>query len=257
MFSRRVLSDEDLDFQVQTYAWLLKNFDSQHFYQETVLVLPEDNFFQVKKDTAEQFVESVFIKVKEYAGMEKWECKLEAQEEDINPYLGDAVLLQEVEGTPNGTFSYSPEEGIKITYAPRLANQPIQLVATFAHELAHYLTGGDESKPPPGGWDNWEFATDIAAVFLGFGVFTANSVFSFSQYGNHAVQGWQSSRSGYLSQQEMSYALAIFTELKGIDFKVVTKYLDSSAKNWYKKAIRDIRKYLIKDHILEKLDAKK
>ncbi|MDX6851136.1 hypothetical protein SCD92_17290, partial [Gilvimarinus sp. SDUM040013] len=56
---------------------------------------------------------------------------------------------------------------------------PTQLVATFAHELSHYLTC-TANEPPPGGWDNWEFATDIAATFLGFGVFMANSSFNFS-----------------------------------------------------------------------------
>ena len=72
------------------------------------------------------------------------------------------------------------------------------MVATFAHELSHYLTA-TAPEPPPGGWDNWEFATDICASFLGFGIFVANSAFSFNQYTEVDSQGWQSSRGGYLT----------------------------------------------------------
>lgn len=254
MFTRQVLTDEDLEFQIQTYIWLLKNFDRRHFYEKTILVLPEDSLFQISSDSQETFVESVFLKVKEFSGMENWDCKLEAQEEDVNPHVGSATLLQGLDSSPQGTFSYSPEQGVKITYAPRLVNQPVQLVATFAHELAHYLTGGDETIQPPGGWENWEFAADIAAVFLGFGIFTANTVFTFSQYTTSNEQGWQSSRSGYISQQEASYALAIFSELKNIEPKTVTKYLESSAKYWYKKSIKDIRKSSITERILKEID---
>jgi hypothetical protein len=50
------------------------------------------------------------------------------------------LAIQNGPSSPHGTFQATEENEVIITYNPSLASQPIQLVATFAHELAHYLT---------------------------------------------------------------------------------------------------------------------
>jgi hypothetical protein len=72
--------------------------------------------------------------------------------------------VKNIPNTPLGTFEAKENNEIVITYNPSLTANPTQLVATFAYELAHYLTGSC-SEAPPGGWDNWGFSTDIAATF--------------------------------------------------------------------------------------------
>ncbi|TLU67496.1 hypothetical protein FE810_00640 [Thalassotalea litorea] len=113
------------------------------------------------------------------------------------------------------------------------------MIATFAHELAHYLTASAKQEPP-GGWENWEFATDITATFLGFGVFMANSAFNFRQYTDSDSQGWQASRNGYLTEAEHVFSLALFIQLKGISPATVTPFLKSHLRKMLKKALAEI-----------------
>jgi hypothetical protein len=205
--SKPLLSQSDIEFQVATFKWLLKNFGGDDFYKTTKLVLPTKDYFPSKVNSPEGAASETFEAVKKHAGLENWICKLEIQEEDADPVVAPTLAIQNAPTSPYGTFQATEENEVVITYNPALASQPTQLVATFAHELAHYLTATSKEEPP-GGWENWEFATDIAATFLGFGVFMANSAFSFSQYTNSDSQGWKSSRNGYLSESEHIYALA-------------------------------------------------
>ena len=246
--SKPLLSQSDIEFQLATFKWLLKNFGGDDFYKATKLVLPTKEYFPSKVNSPEGVATETFEAVKKHAGLENWTCKLEVQEEDANPIVAPTLAIQNAPTSPQGTFHATEENEVIITYNPALASQPIQLVATFAHELSHYLTATSKEEPP-GGWDNWEFATDIAATFLGFGVFMANSAFNFSQFSNSDSQGWKSNRSGYLSESEHVYALAIFIELKGLPVDSASIHLKPHLKKILKKA----HKELIKSGIIEEL----
>src|SRR5205085_12416082 len=50
-----------------------------------------------------------------------------------------------------------------------LLAHPGRLIATFAHELAHYLLATAPTSPPCED-DEHEFLTDLTAAYLGFGV---------------------------------------------------------------------------------------
>lgn len=237
--SKPLLSQSDIEFQVATFKWLLKNFGGDDFYKTTELVLPTKEYFPSKVDSPEGAASETFEAVKKHAGLENWMCKLEIQEEDADPVVAATLAIQNAPTSPHGTFQATEDNEVVITYNPALASQPTQLVATFAHELAHYLTATSKEEPP-GGWENWEFATDIAATFLGFGVFMANSAFSFSQYTNSDSQGWKSSRNGYLSESEHIYALAIFNALKGISAELALDHLKPHLKKLLKKAHKEL-----------------
>ena len=173
-----VLSRDNILFQIETYKWLMKHFGGDDFYQDTVLVLPTREFFPSEVSNEKEAATETFLQVKKYAGLESWDCVLLEQEKDPDPSVGPALLIQGTESSPLGTFSVS-DETVQITYNPTLLKQPTQLVATFAHELAHYLTATSREEPP-GGWENWEFVTDLTAFFLGFGIFMANSALIFN-----------------------------------------------------------------------------
>lgn len=128
-----------------------------------------------------------------------------------------------------------------ITYSPALASNITGMVATFAHELAHYLLG-TIPVDPPGGPVAEEYATDVAAVFMGFGVFTANAVFSFEQFTDGTMIGWRSSQTGYLNEVDVAYTLAVFTELLDIDPKGVRRYLEGNPGSYYRGAVKNVLK---------------
>jgi len=245
--SKPILSNEDREFQIATYEWLLKNFGGENFYEKTALVLPTRDFFPDKVESAEEAVHFTFERVKKYAGLEEWPCKLETQEEDAEALVAPTLIVKNAPTNPHGTFQ-AKEDGVVITYNPALVENPPHMIATFAHELAHYLTGGCLQEPP-GGWDNWEFATDIASTYLGFGLFMANTAFNFTQYSSTESQGWSSNRSGYLSEPEHIYALAIFLALKDIEIKHALPHL----KGHLRKLLKRAEKELLSIGVVEKL----
>lgn len=65
--------------------------------------------------------------------------------------------------------------------------------------------------------------------FLGT-VFLANSAFNIHQYTDVDVQGWSLQQRGYLSEEQLTYALAILVALKEIDRAQVDPFLDSKLR---------------------------
>lgn len=245
LFRTKPLLDEvTTQWLFDSYAWALRNFGSDIFYEDTILVTPSNRHFPDKLDDVDEMAAKVFERVKQYAGLQHWACELVAQEPDVNPIVMPTVILRGAPRGPAGTFSVSKEEEtmakVVITYNPDQVGDPGPLVATFAHELAHYLSCAEAAEPPPGGEKYWEYATDLLAVFMGFGLFLANSAFSFSQYTGVQTQGWSAENRGYMSQYELTYALAIFCVLKGISNQEVERFLKRSLFSFYKKAIKEI-----------------
>nr|WP_086939387.1 hypothetical protein [Thaumasiovibrio occultus] len=238
-FKRKpVLAGEDLQFQIETYQWLLKYFGGDDFYTHTQLVLPTDQYFPAQVSSPTEAVIATFSQVKHYAGMSDWPCNLRIQEADAETHLGHTLLIKEAPSTANGTY-FKQDGEVNISFNPVLAKNPPRLVATFAHELGHYLTDS-LPEPPPGGWDNWEFATDLTAVFLGFGIFSANTAFSFQQFTGSGTQGWSSQRSGYLSDTELLFGLAIFCHLKDIAPDDVAKFIKPALRKLFRRCYQQI-----------------
>lgn len=239
--TKPLLESDVVDWQFECFEWLLRNTGGMRaFHAETNLIKPTEEFFPHGGSAQAELAEAIFQQVKQHAGMNEWPCRLEAQKADPSVIVAPTVVLQGAPSSPLGTFSCNSEkEEITITYNPASVSNPMSLVATFAHELAHYLTGTFQEEPP-GGWENWEFATDVAAVFLGFGIFTANSCFNFSQYTSFDTQGWQTSRQGYLSEPEVLHAHAIFSCLIDLPAKESLPHLKSSLRGSFKQACKDV-----------------
>jgi hypothetical protein len=218
LFKPRLPIDEDeLEWQLATFNWLMAEFGD---VAETPLVLPTPQWFPPSQRQGHGRVEDLFGHVRRAARMEEWPCDLQAGRSERPIQVGNALLLRH-EGAPApcGTFRVAAKDGatrVVITYNPDLAADPTAMIATFAHELGHYLmsTAGSD---PPGGWELHELHTDIAAVYLGFGIFLANSARSFSQFQTAGEMGWSSRTQGYLSEGALVTATAIFQRLAGRD----------------------------------------
>jgi len=237
-----VLEVETVQWLIETYSWALKNFGNHAFYEKTILVTPSDKHFPAHIKNNQHLAQSIFDQVKQHAGMSKWDCNLVAQEADVNPIIAPTLLIRNTKVNPAGTFSMARSKQRKaiITYDPSQVKDPEMLVATFAHELGHYLSHRT-AEPPPGGKALWEPATDLLAVFMGFGIFLANSAYSFQQYTGIDSQGWSSQSRGYLNQYELTYALAIFAVLKENNKQEIEKYLKNSLRAFYKQAIKELQ----------------
>lgn len=239
LFGKRNLLDDELaGWQFDVFAWLLRHTGGFAAFGQRRGVFPTSACFPHSAEHGHALAEAMFDQVRAHAGMADWPCVVQPQEHDPDPLVGPALLVQGAPQSPAGTYR-GTEDGALITYHPRQLGDPMALVATFAHELAHYRTERFP-EPPPGGWDVWEPATDLAAVFLGFGIFLANAHFRFSQHSDGQTMGWQSQRQGYLSEPEILHMQAIFSNLLELPAAGTLPHLKPALRGMFKRLYREV-----------------
>lgn len=239
---RLPVDDDELEWQLATFKWLNDEFGD---VADPPLVLPTAQNFPPSSRKGHGRVEDLFLHVKRAAGMEDWPCDLEAGEGERPVQVGPALLLRH-EGAqpPCGTFQVTGEDGrqrVVITYNPGLADDTTAMIATFAHELGHYLMSTARTAPP-GGWELHELHTDICAVAMGFGIFLANSARSFSQYQSAGEMGWSSRSQGYLAEGALVTALAVRERLGGRDPLAAARYLKDYLQTDLRRAAKALTK---------------
>ncbi len=239
LFPRRpILGDTSTEWLFNTYAWALQNFDARVFFHETILVTPTNDHFPGRADSVHGMASLIFDQVRSYAGVTHWPCRLAPPEVSVhsNPQL---VLEGPVRGS-QALVSTGAEEAniLNIPYNPNQVLKPEALIADYAHVLAHYL-GTTGSEPPPGGVENWPFATELLAIYMGFGLMFANSAYSYRGSCGSCYNPL-AERTAYLSQDEATYALAIFCVLKDIPKQKVLGELKNYLRPVFKRALREV-----------------
>jgi hypothetical protein len=245
LFGPRLPIDRDeLDWQLATFKWMEQEFGP---VGPRSLVLPTPACFPPSSRSGHERIEDLFGHVRREAGMADWPCELEAGRSDRPTRAGNALLLKhEGAAAPCGTFRIAGDAGaerVVISYNPAHAADTTGLIATFAHELAHYLMSTARSAPP-GGWSLHELHTDLVAVGLGFGIFLANSARNFSQFQDATEMGWSSRSQGYLSEGALITGLVIFQRLGGRDPDAAKPYLKDYLRTDLKHASRALPRML-------------
>jgi len=221
-------------------AWALENFDAGLFYNDTSLIIPSNDFFPGRADSAEEMAALMLDKVKHYAGISHWPTHVVAHGTEGVGESPKVEILGDLRG-PGGIAHRAPasSDSLPIYYVPEQVSNPEGMIAGFAHTLAHYMAQFSTTEPP-GGREHWPHATEFLAIFLGFGVMVTNSAYTFrggcgSCYNPAAV------REAFLSEVEATYALAIFASLKNIPVGEVTRHLKKHLRGTYKKAVKNIQ----------------
>lgn len=239
-FARRpVLEASSSQWLFDTFAWALENFDAEIFYNGTRLVLPNNDFFPGKVDSPEAMANLIFDQVKTYMGINHWPTLLVKEGSSIPSELPRVEIKGALRG-PGGITDESIGEGqrLPVLYNSQQISNPEAMIATFAHILAHHL-GQMAEKLPPGGVEYWPHATELLAVYTGFGVMFVNSAFTF-RGGCGSCYNPEANRNAYLSELESTYALAIFSVLKEIPATEITKHLKGHLRSVFKKAVKEI-----------------
>lgn len=222
----------------EAYGWALHNFDADLFYSDTVLVRPTNEYFPGSVNSVHGMAEIIFDRVKVYAGISHWPTLV--QEQSLCRSIeSQQVLIQGALRGPQGITDESVEndQRLVIPYNPQQINNPEGMIATYAHILSHHM-GQMAKGPPPGGIDYWPQATELLAIFLGFGLMFANSAYNFKG-GCGSCYNPYAQRDAYLSESEATYALALFCLLKGIPHSDVTPHLKSHLRGIYRKSVKE------------------
>lgn len=234
------LEPDDEAWQLAVWGWLLARFGEARF-KAAPLVTATRQYFPPSEASGHARAEHIFICTQKLAGMAEWPCELVAQAARPNQRVAELGYVKIDSGSlPAGTFSRAGNKAL-ITYDPDSVDKPAVLVATLAHELAHYLLHSVRDLPP-GGDVMEEFATDLTTVYLGFGLFGANQAFNFSQFRDVYSQGWSTSGLGYLGERDWAFALAVYCALRGDDVAVLKEWMKPYLFTDVRKAARYLRK---------------
>lgn len=245
------VTQDEWDWLLAGFKWLDKEFgaDSDRAHG---LILPETEFFPSVSADPKQRARDMLDQVKYLCDMKDWPTKLVTGEKSRDASIQPGFALQHEQHAPLGHFhlvenkdgSYIGE----VAYNPSQINDAIGMVATLSHELSHYLMAY-ASSVMPGGHDMMEHATDLCAVYLGFGIFLANNARSFDTISEFDQIGWESRAAGYLSESALISALVINEQLCGRDPMLASPYL----KNYLRKDLAKAHKYAAKKNLKQDL----
>jgi hypothetical protein len=199
------------EWQFATFAWLLRNSGGFPKFIETTLVLPIEDHFPDRGMKGHAGVAALFRRVRDHAGMADWPCTVEPETRRPPARGGGTDRIP--------IIRYKPD-----------SLEPAPLVATFAHELARYLVETFD-EPNPGGDALLEPAVEIAAVFMGFGLFMANA----AVYGD----------SFHLNEGEVVHALALFCLLRKLPPDTVSPHLNPHLRKYLRLAAHDLAQHEI------------
>jgi hypothetical protein len=120
-----------------------------------------------------------------------------------------------------------------------MLDDPAGVTATLAHEVAHaYRERHDLADADPA---VEEQLTDLTAVFLGFGVLTANaSLRHRSGPVKDRLLGhqWSTQRLGYLDPQDLCFLLAVQVHLRRASAREIASHLETNQAAFFKAALK-------------------
>lgn len=237
-FKRRPLvPPETATWHADNFAWLIEQFGDRTRFAETRLVLPKSGFFRSDEQGHRRAV-SILDQVKAYCGIADWEVELVADDNPLARPAAPSLAMVAPQKYALGTFSMAENKAI-ISYVPALLQRPQAFIATLAHELAHYLLATALTCPICAD-DELECLTDLTAIYLGFGIFLANSRFEFTGLQEGMLQGWQMHYSGYLPETDIVHALALFIRAKELDPAPALPCLKPHLAKMLRRALQDV-----------------
>lgn len=216
--------------------WLSVEFDD-HAFNGRRIVLPTSDFFPDRYDATEAAVWRLLRRVCGYMDVDPDSLEVEFVSDvgrmwlvnDAGRYIPSAA----------GTYQESGDKFL-ITIDRYALDDPMELVGTLAHELAHVRLLG-ERRVSPDVYDN-ELLTDLTVVFFGLGIFLAN-VPRF--WPSQVVKYWPRSelrKPEYMTPPLFGYALAHLAWFRGETKPTWARFLRWDAQSDFRRSLRFLNK---------------
>lgn len=234
------VTQDDKDWIEEAFLWLEKQY-GQDYLKNVQTIEPTKESFPLDFKGTEENAEQLTKMICDY--MQIKDAKIELYYFSDKPLeLSEGIVTtssehgnkQDNQGAL-GTYTQTDNDTFSIGIEMEVLKDPIGLIATIAHELSHLTLLGEGRLT-----ENDEELTDLNTIALGFGIFTANSIFKFTQWSGTSHHGWQTQRRGYIPEQVAAYGLALLTNYQKKDDSW-TKYLNSSVKKLYDKNIKYLK----------------
>jgi hypothetical protein len=213
---------------------------------EAKAIEPTAEDFPDAYDKTSEALEKLFCRVCTFMQVDRTRIKLEIfpdETEELRQILpswhgqgGKGAAGLYLHALQRERSSDDPEDGMIVAIRSTMLKDPMSLVATVAHELGHVILLGGELMSATA--EDHEPMTDLLTVFLGLGVFTANSAARFKQFQSDRKIGWSMQRLGYLSEPVFGYALAKFASERGEKMPAWSRHLSPNVSSDFKNSRR-------------------
>lgn len=222
------LNPKDADWIQQALNWLFHELkinpnDIQMYYAKNESI-------SIKYDGSEQSAIDTVQFISSQMGLDYKLIDLQFFDQ-TNVLLDQTIFTNNYDGDSNSTGLYFGKNlfgKYEIGLEKSQLKRPHNMISTLAHELSHVLLLGEIKLE-----QNDEYLTDLTPLLFGFGVFSANSAFEFTQ----ASEGWGYRRQGYLSQQMWGFALAYLSTLRNSEDNNWVDHLNESVKEDYNRSV--------------------
>lgn len=228
--AKPTVTPHDKAWTEEAFLWFEQQY-GQDFLKNVQTIEPTKEFFPLDFKGTEENAEQLTSMICDY--MQIKDAKIELYYFSDRPLeFTEGIVTEREKGAPGHTLGMYSEKRNKFSIGIELEvlKDPINLIATLAHELSHFILLGEGRLEK-----NDEELTDLNTIAMGFGIFTANSTFKFEQWRGTSHQGWQAKRQGYIPEQVSAYSLALMTNYQKRDDSNWTKYLNKSIKKMYDK----------------------
>lgn len=227
---KKPLNQERREYYEQNMSWLSHAFPEPPL-DKRIILTPTEEHFPIKWDGSENMAKEVLRTVAGHMNVDHDRINLHFFDTGVTQVDGGSypMFLEHQDDSFNayGVYFQENEDGTSDIGLNRdLLNEPDNLIATFAHELAHEKLLGELKLKV-----NDEFLTDLATVFFGFGIFNANTSFRFNQ----DYEKWAYASAGYLSQDEWSYCLALLAFMRYEDNPDWAQHLNATIRKEFHK----------------------
>ncbi|WP_420581309.1 hypothetical protein [Reichenbachiella sp.] len=229
------ITEEDKLFVDQSFSWVLSTFGNDVLENE--VILPKGESFCFKITGTETDVDPIFTSLCSIMGVPKEKICIKYYNERKQIDFGGGLSSQYSENVELTAGKYVQFESgdVEILLEEEQYKNPIALIATLAHELAHYKLLYEQRID-----ENNEFVTDLLTIVYGLGVFGANtSIVEMQSWNDGGFSGWQvKGGAGYLHFKVWAYALAYYALLKGDDYRHWADYLEKDVRSIFNKCIK-------------------
>lgn len=175
--SKPLLEESNAEVLLELFVWAVENFDSEYVLNHTRVIEPTSEFFPERVSSIEEMAKTVFIHVRNYAGLSKWPIALVAPQ---SMPMNQTLPIFKLEGGLRGEniqYSIEPQHPLLLSFNPNQINQPQDLVASLANGLAVAMLHHVAQKPPVE--VDISVLADMLAIIMGFGIMVSNTAYHF------------------------------------------------------------------------------
>lgn len=216
------IADDVRDWIERRTGWIGKEFGWDRVRRTTV-ILPTPVYFPDTYKGSDKDIQGLLDRVCRQMRMDAGRLKLTLVDRPTarivpGPTPGHSPLAAaDAEEETRSTVRIDTED----------LDDPLMVIAALSRGVArvHLLDRGIASDA-----DDLDPLTDLLAIVLGFGVFTANSIFRDGRWMIGHYHGWSLSKQGYLTAPMLGYALALFAWRR-----------DETAPDWAEYLLRHIQ----------------